>query len=343
MATTSDGLRWRLTDDDGGQPHLFDPADVVPGTDELAGLEFLHVRAKRIINAVPPNSRMPFRFTLNAYRGCSHACSYCFARPTHEYLNLNSGSDFESKIVVKVNAVERLKAELAAPRWEGHLIAMGTNTDPYQRCEGRYRLTQGIVAALAQAGNPFSILTKSTLVLRDIDLLAEAAKRTHVQVNLSIGCLDRDVWRATEPGAPNPLRRVEAVARLNDAGISCGVLIAPVLPDISDGMAQLTQVVRACVEAGATEINTLPLHLRPGVREYYFDWLRVNRPDLVNVYRERYSGGAYLPKSASNALVASVNDIVRRERSKQGLRPLRSTPDYRTLIGRPAPRQLSLL
>src|SRR5580704_4615728 len=172
-------LRWQLADDSGGaaQETLFDSDSLVDrhvGTGEFRGMEFLHVNAKTIINEVPAASRMPFRYTINVYRGCSHACTYCFARPTHEYLGLNLGTDFDRRIVVKVNAVELLRAELSARRWAGHHIAMGTNTDPYQRCEGKYHLTQGVMRVLAEAGNPFSILTKSTLILRDLDILAEA-------------------------------------------------------------------------------------------------------------------------------------------------------------------------
>ena len=213
-------------------------------------MEFLHVNARTIINEVPASSRMPFRYTINVYRGCSHACTYCFARPTHEYLGLDVGEDFERRIVVKVNAVERLRAELAARRWAGHHIAMGTNTDPYQRCEGKYHLTRGAVQVLAEAANPFSILTKSTLILRDLDLLAAAAQRTEVQTNLSIGTLDEEVWRLTEPGTPPPRRRVEAVRRLNQAGVPCGVLIGPVIPGLSDRPEQLEAVVNASVERG---------------------------------------------------------------------------------------------
>ena len=153
--------------------------------------------------------------------------------------------------MVKVNAVDRLKVELRSPKWTGDSIAMGTNTDPYQRCEGKYRLTRGIVEVLAEARNPFSVLTKSALVLRDLDLLAEAARRTDVSVSLSIGTLDEKVWRATEPGAPHPRRRVDAVRQLAEAGIRTGVLVAPVLPGLSDSPAQLEEVVTACVEAGA--------------------------------------------------------------------------------------------
>src|SRR5580700_3867601 len=181
------------------------------GRGAYAGMEFLHVNARSIINRVPEESLMPFRYTINPYRGCSHACTYCFARPTHDYLGLNIGEDFERRIVVKVNAVERLRAELRASRWNGECIAMGTNTDPYQHAEGKYHLTRGIIEALSEARNPFSILTKSTLVLRDLDLLVEAASRTKVRCNLSIGTLDEEVWRATEPKTPPPLRRLEAV------------------------------------------------------------------------------------------------------------------------------------
>src|SRR5919197_1670758 len=207
-------MRWKVVEEV-DQGTLFDADDEVldrrPGEGQFEGMEFLHVRARTIINEVPAASRMPFRFTINAYRGCRHACAYCFARPTHEYLGLGIGEDFEKRIVVKVNAVERLQAELRSPKWAGDSIAMGTNTDPYQRCEGKYRLTRGLVEVLGTAGNPFSILTKSALILRDLDLLTAAARRTTVHAALSIGTLDEAVWRATEPGTPHPRRRVEAV------------------------------------------------------------------------------------------------------------------------------------
>src|SRR2546423_5887269 len=156
-------LRWELADQPGAQPALFDESvfEREPGRGEFRGLDFLHVRAKRIINDVGVDTPYGFRYTINAYRGCSHACLYCFARPTHAYLDMNIGDDFDRKIVVKVNAVERVRAELRSPKWAGDPIAMGTNTDPYQRCEGKYQLTRGIIEALGEARNPFSILTKS--------------------------------------------------------------------------------------------------------------------------------------------------------------------------------------
>ena len=303
-------LRWRLADDNGGQGALFDQeVERHIGTGEFRGMEFLHVNARRFINEVPKASHMAFRWTINAYRGCSHACSYCFARPTHEYLGMNLGEDFDRRIVVKVNAVERVRAELSPGRWAGDHIAMGTNTDPYQRCEGKYRLTQGIVGELASAGNPFSILTKSTLILRDLDLLVDAARHTPVRVNFSIGTLDDDVWRMSEPGTPRPQRRIEAVARLNEAGVPCGVLVAPVLPGISDAPEQLDAVVKACVEAGARSITPLLLHLRTGVREHYLEWLAGARPDLLERYRSLYPR-AYAPTTTQNDLAATIRALV---------------------------------
>jgi DNA repair photolyase len=254
---------------------------------------------------------MPFRFTINAYRGCSHACTYCFARPTHDYLGLNIGEDFERRIVVKVNAVDRLKAELRSPKWTGESIAMGTNTDPYQRCEGKYRLTRGIVEVLGEARNPFSVLTKSALVLRDLDLLAAAAKRTDVSVSLSIGTLDEAVWRATEPAAPHPRRRVDAVRQLSEAGIRTGVLVAPVLPGMSDAPDQLEEVVTACVDAGAQSVTSILLHLRPGVREHFLGWLKETDPGLAEDYERRYQR-SYLPDDEQKAHAARVKAIAER-------------------------------
>jgi DNA repair photolyase len=310
MATTA--LRWRLADDDGGQPTLF-PLDDIPGSRDLPTVEYLHVRARRIISSLPDTRRLPFRHTVNVYRGCAHACTYCFARPTHEHLGLNAGEDFERRIVVKVNAVERMRAELGAPRWCGELVAMGTNTDPYQPAEGRYRLTRGVIGELIAAGNPFSILTKSPMILRDLDMLSEAAEAGLVRCSLSIGTLDEAVAAATEPDAPPPRQRVDAVRRLVEAGVPCGVLVAPVLPGISDGDEQLEAVVRAVIEAGADGVHSLPLHLRPGVREVFMPWLEGYRPDLVGPYERRYdTPSGYLPSRDQRAHSERIATIVKR-------------------------------
>src|SRR5438309_5089469 len=298
-------LRWRLADEGAGpQQALFEEDSPTwrAGHGEFRGLEFLEVKAQRVINPVPPQSRMPFRYTINAYRGCSHACSFCFARPTHEYLNLNAGRDFERRIVVKVNAVERVRAEVAAKRWAGDLIAMGTNTDPYQRCEGKYRLTRGIVEVLGEARNPFSILTKSTLILRDLDVLTEAASRTRVQTAFSVGTVDDKVWRMSEPGTPHPRRRLEALVRLREAGVPTGVLAAPILPGISDSPAQLAALARALVEAGVESATPIVLHLRPGVKEEYLSWMAEARPDLLERYDRIYGGRSYAPKAVQTEI-----------------------------------------
>jgi DNA repair photolyase len=315
-------FRWRLAEDDGGQPALFDEEVLVHrhvGIGAYRGLEFLHVRAKTIITTVPEASRVPFRHTINAYRGCSHACTYCFARPTHEYLGLGIGEDFERTLVVKINAVERVRAEVRSSRWKGEIIAMGTNTDPYQRAEGKYHLTAGIVDALAEVGNPFSILTKSTLILRDLDRLAAAARRAEVRCNFSIGTLDPDVWKATEPGTPHPRQRVEAVRRLNEAGIPTGVLIAPIIPGLSDAPAQLEEVTAACLQAGAVSVTPLTLHLRPGVKEHFLSDLRTKRPELADALSRRYRG-AYLPRRQQDDIVGPVVRTVAR------LRPVSPPP-----------------
>ena len=303
-------LRWTLAGDEPQAP-LF--TDGLPsGARDLPGVEYMHVRARTIISSVPERSQMPFRYTINAYRGCTHACVYCFARPTHRYLDLDSGEDFERKIVVKVNAVERLRAELRAPKWAGDHIAMGTNTDPYQPAEGRYRLTRGLIEALSEARNPFSILTKSTMILRDLELLVEAAKRTTVGISFSIGTLDERAWRASEPGTPPPRQRVEALRRLVDAGIECGVLVAPVLPGISDAPEQLEEVVNACLDAGASSISSILLHLRPGVRELYLPWLQRERPDLVAAYETMYaSPSGYASQEARRAHAGRIARLTR--------------------------------
>ena len=286
------------------QPTLFPEPDVWGDGRNLHDVEYLHVRAKRIVNRVPEASRMPFRFTINAYRGCAHACTYCFARPTHEFLGMNAGEDFERRIVVKVNAVEKLRRELRDPRWAGDHIAMGTNTDPYQPAEGRYRLTRGIIEALGEAQNEFSILTKSPMIVRDLDVLVAAAARTHVRCNLSIGTVDEDVWRASEPGTPPPRQRIEAVRRLNEAGIPCGVLVAPILPGISDDPDRLEAVVEAVLAAGAVSITPIFLHLRPGVRDVFMPWLAGYRPDLVERYRKLYAS------SYASAAAARTSQLV---------------------------------
>jgi DNA repair photolyase len=287
---------------------LFEIARKTFDTPEFRGITFIESEAKSIINRVPGGA-LPFDWTINPYRGCSHACVYCFARPTHTYLDMNAGRDFENKIVVKVNAPEVLRRELAAKRWKGEHIAMGTGTDPYQRAEGRYRLMRGIMEALIDHRNPFSILTKGTLILRDLDLLERAAEVAPVSAAFSIGTLDEQVWRETEPGTPHPKARMDAVRTLTEAGIPTGILMAPILPGLSDAPEQLRTVVEAAIEAGATHVSPILLHLRPGVREEFLPWLETEHPDLVARYLQMYRQ-PYGPKAKREALGRQVSSLV---------------------------------
>jgi DNA repair photolyase len=470
-------FRWQRVDD--ADPGLFGIDDLLLpdlGTGRMSDLEFLHVNAKRILNHVPSNSRAPANWTINVYRGCSHACSYClagdtpvlmadgrtkpiadiragdkvcgtirsgsyrryvptdvvdhwstvqaawritledgteliasgdhrfltgrgwkyvspasrpaqrpsltgddelvavksdvnlrvlsvgaldaelpmydittgtgdfiangvvshncFARPTHEYLGFNIGTDFDRKIVVKINAVEKLRAELADPRWHGETVAMGTNTDPYQRAEAKYRLTRGVLEVLAEHDNPFSILTKSPLVTRDLDVIARAADRAEVSVNFSIGTLDERVWRLTEPGAPHPRRRLDALAAFAQAGVRTGALVAPVLPGLSDSADQLREVVGAIADAGGRLLGIGALHLRAGLREHFLTWLADIDPQLHADYLRRYGDRAYAPQHYLDTLYERAG--VPRRRASRARAPAPATrAGSRTPAARP--------
>ncbi|KQC38091.1 Rv2578c family radical SAM protein [Frankia sp. ACN1ag] len=283
-------------------------------TPGFADLTFYEIHARSVLNRVPPASRMAFRWTVNPYRGCSHACRYCFARGTHAYLDLDTGRDFDTQIVVKVNVAERLRSELAAPRWRGEHVAMGTNVDPYQRAEGRYRLMPGVLAALRDARNPFSVLTKGSLIVRDLDLLAAAAEVTQVGVALSVGFVDDELWRLVEPGTPHPRRRLEACAALGERGVPTGVLMAPILPYLTDSPAALARAVEQIAQAGASSVTPLVLHLRPGAREWYLAWLAEHHPALVGPYRRLYGSGAYAPRVYRDRIAAQVRELAERAR-----------------------------
>ena len=291
-----------------GADQLFELRRRTFNTPAFQGIEFIEVESKSIINHVPGES-LPFSWTINPYRGCSHACVYCFARKTHTYMDMDAGRDFETKIVVKVNASQLLRKELRARRWKGDRIAMGTATDPYQRAEGKYRLMRGIIETLTEFRNPFSILTKGTLILRDLDLLVAASAVTEVSAALSIPTLDEDVWRSSEPGTPHPRKRLEAVERLNEAGIPCGVMIAPILPGISDSDEQVRAVVEASIAAGATHASPILLHLRPVVKDVYMDWLGTAYPDLVPRYEDMYRR-AYASHAERTSLGTRVRHFI---------------------------------
>jgi DNA repair photolyase len=255
----------------------------------------------------------------------------CFARPTHTYLDFNAREDFEREIVVKVNLPEVLRAELARPAWQRNRehVALGTNTDPYQWVEGRYRLMPEVWEALRDSDTPCSVLTKSPLLLRDLPLLAELAERVGFTANLSIPTLDEKAWRATEPHTPHPRKRLEAVGELTRAGIPTGVLVAPLIPGVNDDPAQVERIVAMASEAGADQIGGIALHLRGEVRDIWFDWLRAKRPDLVPRYERLYARGAYAPTAERERLSALVKAAPRRagrpppRRQDGGLRALR--------------------
>jgi DNA repair photolyase len=244
----------------------------------------------------------------------------CFARPTHTYLDFDAGRDFESKIVVKINAPALLRRELRRPTWKGELIAMGTNTDPYQRAEGHYRLMRGILTELNAARNPYSILTKGTLIQRDLDLLTEGAAVTEVTANFSVGTVDEAVCHRVEPGTPHPMKRLEVVRKLNEAGIPCGVLMAPILPGISDAPEQMAATVKAAAEAGATHITPITLHLRPGVKEEFMAWLAREYPELVPAYQANYRR-TYARKEIGEAIGRQVGEL----RHRYGVTATRSS------------------
>ncbi|GAA5192998.1 intein-containing Rv2578c family radical SAM protein [Rugosimonospora acidiphila] len=268
----------------------------------------------------------------------------CFARNTHTYLDLDAGHDFDSKVIVKVNAGALLRRELASKRWRGEPIAMGTNVDCYQRAEGRYRLMREILAALRDFANPFSILTKGTLITRDLDLLREAASVTQVGLSMSIGFVDEALWRSVEPGTPSPRRRLDAVRTLTDAGFGVGVLMAPILPGITDDDASMEATVAAIADAGAVSVTPLPLHLRRGAREWYLSWLGRTRPDLVRHYRELFRGGSYSPSDYQR----QVTDRVRAMAGRHGIGPRDRAAGRLAPLPPPPPRpeppvQLTLL
>ncbi len=269
----------------------------------------------------------------------------CFARPTHTYLDMGAGRDFEREIVVKVNAPEVLRAELSRPSWNHEHVAMGTNTDPYQWVEGRYKLMRGIWPALRDSATPCSVLTKSPLLLRDIDLMLEVARVTDVAANLSVPTIEDKAWRASEPHTPSPKARLEAVAELNGAGIPTGILVAPLMPGINDDPRQIERILQAAADAGATGVGGIALHLRGEVRGIFMEWLRSYRPDLVERYEALYRRGAYVPREEQQRLQGLLRRFRARGAGRE--RGRRSTPNLRGLspgddgsapVGRRPPR-----
>jgi DNA repair photolyase len=249
--------------------------------------EYRETPCKSALNRV---SGMPFRWSLNPYRGCVHGCHYCYARATHPYLGLNADDDFSTRIVVKSNMPEVLRQELGRRSWTRERVAIGTATDAYQPCEGRYRLTRRCLEALREYGTPVSIVTKSTLILRDLDLLTELAKSPGATVYFTITSLDDALWRLIEPGTPPPLKRLKVMRRLSDAGVPCGVFLAPILPGITDTVASIEAVAAAAKAHGAASFGSAVLRLAPQVKEHYLAFVSETFPDLLPRYERAYAG-----------------------------------------------------
>jgi DNA repair photolyase len=251
----------------------------------------------------------------------------CFARTTHEYLDLDAGRDFDSEIIVKVNLVEVLDKELAKPSWRGEPVMLGTNTDPYQRAEGRYRLMPGVIAALAAHGSPMSILTKGSLLRRDLPLLRAAAERVPVSLAMSIAVFDPELQQQVEPGTPTTAARLETVRAAVEAGFAVSVFVMPVLPFLTDSTSHLDRALGMIAESGATTVMYSSLHLRGSVKPWYMAWLERDHPELVPRYEELYRGGAYAPRQYRQWLAGRVRPLIR----KHGLeRPPRSRVDTGT-------------
>lgn len=259
---------------------------------------------------------MPFGWSLNPYVGCVHRCTFCYVRAYERRAERPSGDAYGLSIRVKVNVADVLRVELARRSWHGDPVAIGTATDPYQPAEGRYRLTRSCLEVLAASANPFSIVTRGPLVVRDVDVLQTASRQAHTTVSFSVPTLDEEVWRRTEPGTAPPRQRLRALARLREAGIDAGVAVAPVLPGISDRPGQLAAVVRAARDAGATHVWASVVNLRPGTREHFFTHLAEDWPELAPFYERLYGSRVYPPRQTEKR----VRDLVAKIRRDEGLR-----------------------
>ena len=229
----------------------------------MAEAEVQEIYCKTLLNKMNVPG-LPFNWTLNPYRGCRHACRYCYARSTHEFWGMNAGKDFDQRVFAKVNAPEILRQELRRPKWRGETIAIGTASDPYEPAEAHYCLTRRILQVLAEFQNPVSITTKGVLVKRDVDVLERLSRVADVKVAFSIGSLDEEIWRKMEPGTPKPMARMEAMQYLVENGVQAGLMMAPLLPGISDGAESIDRVVQAAAEHGAQFVSANVLFLKPG-------------------------------------------------------------------------------
>ena len=294
-------------------------------------IEYREEQCRSALNRV---KGMPFEWSLNPYAGCAHRCTFCYVRAFELRADRPADDRYGRSIRVKVNVADVLAAELSRPSWRRERVAIGAATDPYQPAEGRYRLTRACIEALGRAATPFSIITRGPLIIRDLDVLADAARRTDVSVTFSVPTVDREVWRTTEPGTAPPRQRLRALAALVDAGIEAGVAMAPILPGISDRPEQIAEVVKAVRAAGAVSVWANLLYLRPGTKEHFLEALARDWPEELERYERLYTGRAYLPR----AEVDPVRDRVRRLAREHDVRDRRRT----RLAPPPEPVQLSL-
>lgn len=277
----------------------------------MADIVFEEIECRSAVTRVSAGLHLPFRWMLNPYRGCQHACTYCFARASHEHLGYDAGRDFETRIVVKVNAPEMLRRDLSREGWRRELIAIGTACDPYQPAELRYSLTHRILKVLRDCANPASIVTKSPLVARDADVLAALCEVADTTVSFSIATLDEDIWKRTEPSTARPKKRLEAMRLLAERGVRCGVLLAPILPGLTDDPRGIEAVVEAAREHGASFVHDNVLYLKPGTKEWFMPLLREAYPHLAERYAAYYRG-AYAPRTYTQDVRRTVEGLRRK-------------------------------
>ena len=280
----------------------------------MAGANVQEIYCKTLLNKIDV-PKFPFRWTLNPYRGCRHACTYCYARPTHEFLGQDLGRDFETRVFVKVNAPEVLRKELKRLSWRRESIAIGTASDPYEPAEAEYGVTRRVLRVLRDFQNPVSITTKGVLVRRDADILADLSENADVHVNFSIGSINEKVWKTMEPGTPNPIARLEAMQYLVENGVPAGVIMAPLLPGISDDEANIQEVAAAAHGHKAEYIGANVLFLKPGSKEWFMPMLRETYPHLNSGYNRLYANKTYAPEQYTKRVL----DIVDRARCRWGL------------------------
>ncbi|MDQ6883048.1 MAG: radical SAM protein [Candidatus Dormibacteraeota bacterium] len=276
----------------------------------MARTEYFEIVAKSALNRV---RHMGFDWSLNPYQGCFHSCVYCFARAHAKLADRDPGAGFSSRVGVKVNVASLLRRELASPRWKGEKVALGTATDPYQPIEGVTRLTRQCLEAFSDFRTPVGLITKGTMVIRDLDVLVELSRRASTTVCFSVPTVDETVWAKTEPGTPPPRKRLRVMKALVDAGIEAGVGMAPVLPGLSDSPAQLEATVAAAADAGACFVWANIVYLKPGTKEHFLEFLGREYPHLLPRYRELYPG-AYAARAVKAPVAEAVAQLKRRYR-----------------------------